>query len=54
MTNISDKLLMVIAGPNGSGKSSLIYTTEFSLDLDKIINPDNYARGLSDDIKDPL
>ncbi|MBO5599878.1 MAG: zeta toxin family protein, partial [Candidatus Methanomethylophilus sp.] len=54
MTNDPEKLLLIIAGPNGSGKSSLVYTTELSIDLDKIINPDNFARGLSDEIKDPL
>ena len=54
MTSDPEKLLLIIAGPNGSGKSSLVYTTELSIDLDKIINPDNFARGLSDEIKDPL
>ena len=54
MTSNPEKLLLIIAGPNGSGKSSLVYTTELSIDLDKIINPDNFARGLSDEIKDPL
>ena len=54
MTSNPEKLLLIIAGPNGSGKSSLVYTTELSIDLDKIINPDNFARGLSDEIRDPL
>ena len=53
MTSNPEKRLLIIAGPNGSGKSSLVYTTELSVELDKIINPDNFARGLSDEIKDP-
>lgn len=48
------KRLLVIAGPNGSGKSSLVYSTRLSISLDRIINPDNYARGLADDIPDPV
>lgn len=48
----SGKRLLVIAGPNGSGKSSLVHDTELSISMDSIINPDNYARGLSDSIGD--
>ena len=48
----SGKRLLVIAGPNGSGKSSLVHDTELSISMDSIINPDNYARGLSDRIED--
>lgn len=51
MTN-PEKILLVVAGPNGSGKSSMVYDTELSIDLDRIINPDNYARGLLDRIPD--
>lgn len=47
-----EKKLLVIAGPNGSGKSSLVYNTQLSVSLDRIINPDNYARGLSEQIPD--
>ena len=47
-----EKKLLVIAGPNGSGKSSLVYHTQLSVSLDRIINPDNYARGLSEQIPD--
>ncbi len=47
-----EKKLLVIAGPNGSGKSSLVYCTQLSVSLDRIINPDNYARGLSEQIPD--
>lgn len=46
------KTLLVIAGPNGSGKSSLVRSTGLSRVLDRIINPDNYARGLAEDIPD--
>ncbi len=53
MQNNSEKRLLVIAGPNGSGKSSLVYSTKLSISLDKIINPDNFARGLSKKIGDP-
>ena len=53
MTIDSEKLLLIVAGPNGSGKSSLVYMTELSVELDKIINPDNFARALSNEIKDP-
>ncbi len=42
------KRLIVIAGPNGSGKSSLVTSTLLDLVEDKIINPDNYARGITD------
>ena len=48
----SGKRLLVIAGPNGSGKSSLVHDTELSISMDSIINPDNYARGLSDRFED--
>lgn len=48
----SGKRLLVIAGPNGSGKSSLVHDTKLSISMDSIINPDNYARGLSDTIED--
>lgn len=48
------KRLLVIAGPNGSGKSSLVHDTKLSVDMDTIINPDNYARGLCDKIADPV
>ena len=48
------KRLLVIAGPNGSGKSSLVHNSRLSISLDKIINPDNYARGLFGKIADPL
>ena len=52
MKNDSGKRLLIIAGPNGSGKSSLVHDTNLSISLDKIINPDNFARGLSSDIPD--
>jgi len=40
---------LVIAGPNGSGKSSIVTTSGMSKDyLENIINPDNYARSLTD------
>ena len=42
------KRLIVIAGPNGSGKSSVVTSTLLDLVEDKIINPDNYARGITD------
>lgn len=52
MSELSSKILLVVAGPNGSGKSSLVHSTRLNISLDKIINPDNYARGLADDIPD--
>lgn len=42
------KRLLVIAGPNGSGKSSLVTSAKLAIAEDKIINPDNYARGMTD------
>ena len=42
------KRLLVIAGPNGSGKSSLVTSSLLDIVEDKIINPDNYARGITD------
>lgn len=48
MAMSQDKRLLIIAGPNGSGKSSLITSTLLDLVEDKIINPDNYARGMTD------
>ncbi len=54
MSSDQGKRLLVIAGPNGSGKSSLVHSARLSISLDKIINPDNYARGLSGDIADPV
>ncbi|MCL2142974.1 MAG: zeta toxin family protein [Methanomassiliicoccaceae archaeon] len=41
--------LLIIAGPNGSGKSSIVTSTGISKDYgENIINPDNYARSLTD------
>ncbi len=54
MTSDRSKRLLVIAGPNGSGKSSLVHSARLSTNLDKIINPDNYARGLSEDLADSV
>ena len=42
------KKLFVIAGPNGSGKSSLVRCADLDIANDRIINPDNYARGISE------
>ena len=41
--------LLVVAGPNGSGKSSITCSSGITKNYgENIINPDNYARGLSD------
>ena len=49
---LSDPRLLVVAGPNGSGKSSIVSSSDIAKRYgENIINPDNYARGLSD-IKD--
>jgi Uncharacterized protein conserved in bacteria len=41
--------MLVIAGPNGSGKSSMVSSSSISEHYgDNIINPDNYARGVTD------
>lgn len=45
--NRHNKRLLIIAGPNGSGKSSLVTSAFLDLIEDKIINPDNYARGIT-------
>ena len=42
--------LLVIVGPNGSGKSSLINNTDLNWAEKSIINPDNYARNLPNEI----
>ena len=54
MPSDQERYLLVIAGPNGSGKSSLVHDTDLGVALDKIINPDNFARGLSEGIADPV
>lgn len=38
MSELSSKILLVVAGPNGSGKSSLVHSTRLNISLDKIIN----------------
>jgi predicted ABC-type ATPase len=39
----------VIAGPNGSGKSSIVTSSNIAENYEEnIINPDNYAKGVSD------
>ena len=38
----------MFAGPNGSGKSSLITGSSLDFKVDSIINPDNYAKNLTD------
>lgn len=43
------KHLLIIAGPNGSGKSSLVTSAELDFADNRIINPDNYARGMIGD-----
>ena len=43
----SERHLLIIAGPKGSGKSSLIASSELHVQEDKILNPDNFARGLA-------
>jgi len=46
---LSNPRLLVVAGPNGSGKSSIITSTDIVERYEEnIINPDNYARNLSD------
>jgi len=46
---MSDKPhLIIFAGPNGSGKSSLITGSSLDFKVDSIINPDNYAKNLTD------
>lgn len=46
---MSDKPhLIMFAGPNGSGKSSLITGSSLDFKVDSIINPDNYAKNLTD------
>ena len=41
--------LLIVAGPNGSGKSSMVSGSGIEKNYgENIINPDNYARGLSD------
>lgn len=40
---------MIIARPNGSGKSSLVTSAELDFADNRIINPDNYARGMIGD-----
>ena len=42
------KRLLIVAGPNGSGKSSVVTSGSLYLSEDKIINPDNYARGITE------
>ncbi|MDR2846687.1 MAG: zeta toxin family protein [Candidatus Methanoplasma sp.] len=44
--------LVIIAGPNGSGKSSVVSGMIGSVFDETIINPDNYAKGLSEVISD--
>ncbi|MDR0888246.1 MAG: zeta toxin family protein [Candidatus Methanoplasma sp.] len=44
--------ILVIAGPNGSGKSSIASDKVRRALNERIINPDNYAEGLSDDMPD--
>ena len=39
--------LIMFAGPNGSGKSSLITSSKLDFEVDSIINPDNYAKNLT-------
>lgn len=41
------KTLLFIAGPNGSGKSSLVTSASLWISEDKIVNPDNYAHGIT-------
>jgi len=46
---LSDLRLLVVAGPNGSGKSSIVTSSRIAKKYgDRIINPDNYARGIVD------
>jgi len=46
---LSDLRLLVVAGPNGSGKSSIVTSSGIARDYgENIINPDNYAKGISD------
>jgi len=46
---LSDLRLLVVAGPNGSGKSSIVTLSGIAKDYgENIINPDNYAKGISD------
>jgi len=41
--------LLIIAGPNGSGKSSLVSSTNVAAAYGgNIINPDNYARNVTE------
>ena len=37
----------MFAGPNGSGKSSLITSSNLDFEVNPIINPDNYAKNLT-------
>lgn len=39
-------VLLMIAGPNGSGKSSILRHSRMVARLDRIVNPDNYARSI--------
>jgi predicted ABC-type ATPase len=44
-----DPRLLVVAGPNGSGKSSIVSLTDIAKNYsENIINPDNYARTITD------
>lgn len=44
-----DRRLLIVAGPNGSGKSSIVIQTDIAKKYgENIINPDNYARNITD------
>ncbi|MCL2608121.1 MAG: zeta toxin family protein [Methanomassiliicoccaceae archaeon] len=46
---MSDRRLLAVIGPNGSGKSSIVISSGIAEDYgENIINPDNYAKGVSD------
>ena len=45
---MTTKRILVVAGPNGSGKSSVVTSTDLHIIENKIINPDNYVRGMAD------
>jgi predicted ABC-type ATPase len=46
---LSDPRLLVVAGPNGSGKSSIVSLANIAKNYsENIINPDNYARAITD------
>lgn len=52
---MSERKVLAVIGPNGSGKSSIVISSGIAKNYgENIINPDNYAKGVSDidDVKE--